>query len=217
MLDSGQSSHPSPAPQGPESMRPLLAVLAGGAGSRLGGDKALAALAGIPLLCHAIAAGRRARLDVLVVAKPRTRLPAPDQLRAPVLRESSEREHPLSGVIAALEHAAPRPVVAIGCDMPLVPPALLAALASRPRPAVVMLRGRPEPLLARHEQAQLPELEAALTAEAPFAATLQALGYEQVEEIELARFGDPRRFCLNVNLPEDLARAERLLMNEQDA
>jgi GTP:adenosylcobinamide-phosphate guanylyltransferase len=32
-----------------------------------------------------------------------------------------------------------------------------------------------------------------------------------VEEAELRRFGDPARLLFNVNTPEDLAEAERLL------
>ena len=49
------------------SDRPLGAILAGGAGSRMGGDKAMAELGGRPLIAHIAAALDAAGCDVVAV------------------------------------------------------------------------------------------------------------------------------------------------------
>ena len=59
--------------------------------------------------------------------------------------------HPLLGIVTALERAG-RPVVAVGCDMPFVPPALLTRRAAGPE-AAVHVAGRLEPFPARYEPA----------------------------------------------------------------
>ena len=53
-------------------------VLAGGAGSRLGGAKATALFAGRPLIEHVVAAARAGGLEPVVVAKARSPLPPLD-------------------------------------------------------------------------------------------------------------------------------------------
>ena len=212
-------------------MDALIAVLAGGRGTRLGGTKATAELAGRPLIEHAMAAaseaaeltsaapsgssfGGDARLvagaiDVLVVAKPDSPLP---ELDVPILREPERPSHPLCGVAAALREADGRAVVVMACDMPFVSPSLLAWLAGVADPLVVPEHGGLlHPLLARYEPALLPRLEAALAAEMPLQHTVASLGPRVIGSDQLARFGDPERLLFNVNTPADLERAERLL------
>jgi molybdopterin-guanine dinucleotide biosynthesis protein A len=189
--------------------RAVGAVLAGGRGSRLGGAKALVELAGHPMIDHPLAAVEAAGLEAVVVSKRSSKLPP---LGVPVLREPDRPRHPLSGIVAALRHVGGRPLVAIGCDMPFVSAALLAWLASAPEPLVVpSLGGEPQPLPARFDDALLPPLEDALASAAPLRRTVESLQPRLVAEDELARFGDPRRLCFNVNTPEDLETAERLL------
>lgn len=193
----------------------IVAVLAGGRGERIGGDKPTRALAGRPLIDYSLAAAREAGLEALVVAKGETQLPS--RLAERVLVEPDEPRHPLCGVIAALEHAAqssPAPgVVLVGCDMPFLTAALLAWLAAALEPAVLLeLEGRPQPLPACCRAEHLPLLREALATEAPLREALQSLAPAIVGERELAYFGDPRRLCFSVNSAEDLATAERLLV-----
>ena len=61
-----------------------VAILAGGRGSRIGGDKALVQLGGRPLISYPLAAAKAAGLDAVVVAKRNTKLPPLD---VPVLLE----------------------------------------------------------------------------------------------------------------------------------
>jgi molybdopterin-guanine dinucleotide biosynthesis protein A len=99
------------------SGRVLGAVLAGGASSRFGSDKALAMVDGRPLLAHACAALARVSDAVVVVGRG----DVPDR-PVPGLG-------PLGGIAGALAHAREQgfgSVLTIGCDMIAVPAALLA-------------------------------------------------------------------------------------------
>lgn len=103
--------------------RVLGAVLAGGASSRFGSDKAAALLDGRMLLDHARAALAGVVAEVVVVGRPGgvADLPRPGL-------------GPLGGIAGALDHAGRQgfaSVLTIGCDMPDVPAALVAALLER--------------------------------------------------------------------------------------
>jgi len=198
-----------PANGGGSSGLPFGAVLAGGRGGRIGGAKALAELAGRPLISHPLAAVEAAGLEPLVVAKPDSELPP---LSCALIEEPALPRHPLCGILAALRHAGQRPLVVIGCDMPFAGEELLAWLGSVPEPlAAPTIRGELQPLLARYDGELLPALEAALERAEPLRRTVGALRPRLISEAELARFGDPRRLCFNVNTPADLERAGQML------
>jgi molybdopterin-guanine dinucleotide biosynthesis protein A len=190
----------------------LGAVLAGGRGSRLGGAKATADLAGRPLISYPLAALEAAGLAAFVVAKPSTDLATALAVgEVEVMREPEEPTHPLVGIVAALRHAG-RPLVVLACDFPFAPPGLLRALADAPEPLVVPAPGGgPQPLMARWTPALLPALEEALVREEPLRRTVMALSPRLLDDTELAHFGDPARGFLNVNKREQLLDAERAL------
>jgi molybdopterin-guanine dinucleotide biosynthesis protein A len=189
----------------PVEERTLGVVLAGGRGSRLGGAKPTAELAGQSLISYPLAALAEAGLEAVVVAKPDTDLPPLD---VDVLTEPAEPVHPMAGIVAALRQTG-RPIVVIGCDFPFVPAALLRALADAPEPLVIPAPGgEPQPLVARWTPALLPALEAALDLEEPLRRTVAALSPRLLDDAELAPFGDPARVFFNVNTPADLRRAE---------
>ena len=75
-------------------------VLAGGAGRRIGGDKATVELEGRPLLLYPLAVLRAVLDDVAVVAKRATILPALDP-DVEIWLEADEPRHPLAGVVRA--------------------------------------------------------------------------------------------------------------------
>jgi molybdenum cofactor guanylyltransferase len=185
------------------------AVLAGGLSTRMGEPKALVELAGRPLVSRIVATVGSAGLEPVVVAKPDSPLP---KLDCRVLTEPSEPRHPLTGLVAALQASAGRGVVAIGGDMPLVPARLLTWLAQlEEEVAVCEVGGRLEPLLGSYSPLASDALADARDAGAPVREAVAALDPFVVGEDRIARFGDPRRIVFNVNSPEDLAEAERLL------
>jgi molybdopterin-guanine dinucleotide biosynthesis protein A len=197
----------------------LGAVLAGGRGSRVGGNKASVELAGRPLIDYPLAAIAAAGREAVVVTKPgegptpsrgsfvlnrRTKEPRDE---VAVLEEPLEPRHPLCGIVAALRLG--RPVVAVACDLPFVASGLIELLAEAREPLIVpTLDGRPQPLLARYEPSLRPRLEEALAREEPLARTVEALRPRWLTENDLARFGDPRRLLFNVNDRDDLREAE---------
>ena len=187
----------------------LGAILAGGRGTRLECPKATASLAGRPLLEWPLQALEAAGIETVVVAKPDTALP-PNA--APVWEEPAEPAHPLVGIVTALEQADGRAVLVCACDMPFVTPALAAYVVAFDAPLVIPRAGeRLHPLFARYTPGLLPSLREALEHEAPLHETLTALDPVILEEPDLRRLGDPARLLFNVNTPDDLARAEKML------
>jgi molybdopterin-guanine dinucleotide biosynthesis protein A len=191
---------------------PVGAILAGGRGRRIGGDKALIELGGRPLVQWPLRAMQQAVGDVIVVAKPDTTLPA---LAGVIMwREPAEPQHPLVGIVAALRAARGRSVLVCAADIPFVSVASLRGLAgadAQRAAAVVAVKrggeGALQPLLARYEPGALALLEAAVGEDAPLRATVEALG--------VVRFEVPAIDLFNVNTPEDLARAEVTVIEQR--
>lgn len=190
-------------------MEPLVAILAGGRATRMGGDKAGAELGGRPLISYPLEAAHAAAAEIVVVAKPDTPLPALD---VRVLREPAEPVHPLCGIVAALQYADGRAVVVAAADMPFLTGELLAWMEALDAPlAVPSLGGRLHPLLGRYGPELLEQLKSALKAERALQEAVSEMAPRLIEAGELERFGDPERLLFNVNAPEDLEEAEARL------
>jgi molybdopterin-guanine dinucleotide biosynthesis protein A len=180
-------------------------VLAGGAGSRLGGAKAMALLDGRPLIDHVVSAALAGGLDPVVIAKASTALPPLD---CPTLIEPDEPRHPLLGIVTALRELQEPAVVVCACDMPFVTGPLLAWLAALDEPLVVTAAGgEVQPLLGRYAVSLLVRLEAALAEGLSMRALSDQLGARVVGAAELERFGDPLKLCSSINTPAELAAA----------
>jgi molybdopterin-guanine dinucleotide biosynthesis protein A len=208
-----QSSGPASA-----APRALVAVLAGGSGTRLGGAKAQVRLAGRPLISYPLLAARDAGLEAVVVAKRGTSLPPIDEQ---VVIEADTPTHPLCGVLAALAFARSRSgedaddslaaVLTVGCDMPFLTSPLLAWLAGLDGPLVVESAGRLQPVLARYTAASTAALDDALRERRSLAEASLLAGCRVVAEEELRPYGDPQRLCFNVNDQAHVALAEAWL------
>jgi molybdopterin-guanine dinucleotide biosynthesis protein A len=179
------------------------AVLAGGAGSRLGGDKHLRNLAGRPLGGYPLAAAAAAGLQPAVVAKPATDLEPllAEHPGSQVIREPEEPRHPLLGVLAALE-AVEAPVVICPCDTPHITPELLITLARSPATVAEGDRG-PEPIIGRWEPDAVEPLRAAIGAGTSARALVGGIGMATLDV-------DPALIA-NVNTEADLERSAGLL------
>src|SRR3954467_2154111 len=115
------AASPTPEP-------PVGAVLAGGLGRRLGGDKAIVELEGRALVLYPLEALHEVCDDVAVVAKRDTLLP-PLAGGADLWIEPDLPRHPLAGVAHALHLAAGRPVLAVAVDLPCIDAATLRMIA----------------------------------------------------------------------------------------
>ncbi|CAN5555837.1 molybdenum cofactor guanylyltransferase MobA [soil metagenome] len=188
--------------------RPIVAVLAGGAGSRIGGAKPAVELAGRPLIAYPLAAAKGAGLEAIVVAKLGTPLP---DLTVAVVEESDPLVHPLAGVLAALEANPRRAVIALACDLPFVPAALLSELGRVEGNSAVEAAGRLQPLIARYEPATASAIRTALCRGEGATPLLERLEPRVIRGAELESFGEPEWIAFNVNTPEQLAEAESRL------
>jgi molybdopterin-guanine dinucleotide biosynthesis protein A len=180
-------------------MTVTAAVLAGGLGTRIGGDKALVELAGRPLITYPLVAAREAGLDAVVVAKRGTSLPPLD---VPILLEPDAPVHPLLGVITALEQLPA--VVALPCDMPFLQPADLRALAALPGDLATLWPEQPFPSLYR--RAALPQLREAMAANRSMRST-----HAHSWPVHRQASSTDSAAQLSINTRNDLKQAEALL------
>lgn len=186
---------------------PIGVVLAGGAGRRIGGSKAVVELNHRPLISYPLEAVWRALGDVTIVAKQDTELPSVPG--ATVWIEPSEPRHPLTGILYALSLANGSPVMICAGDMPLVSAELIERIARADpgeAPAVVAgVQAAMHPLLACYQPSALQPLSVA--AGDPHVRLREAVAALNpiVYEVE-----DPD--CLfNVNSPDELLQAAGML------
>lgn len=170
------------------------AILAGGLGRRMGGDKAMRELDGRPLVAHVADALGGVCDRVVVVAKRETVLP--DGLERWDEPDGLPR-HPLSGIVHALTAAGEEEVLVCAADMPFVVRGALRELVAEARPpATVVWAERMQPLLGVYYPEALPALRAA-PPDAPLTATVESLGPWLVEL--------PAEVVRSIDTPDDLA------------
>lgn len=187
-----------------------VAILAGGEGRRIGGGKPLRLLGGQTLLGRSIAQARQWSDCIAVVVR------SPEQAGEADVALIADRpgiDGPLAGVAAALEwaraaHSAA--VLTIPADMPFLPADLCSRLERR-RPdgqvALASSDGRTHPVCALWPVGALAELQSFLRLGR---ASLQ--GFAQAVGCATAEWPcEPFDPFFNVNRPEDLEQAERIL------
>jgi molybdopterin-guanine dinucleotide biosynthesis protein A len=180
------------------------AVLAGGAGRRLGPrSKSAAPIAGRPLVSYPVSALAAVCERVAVVCKPDTELPELDE-GIERWDEAEEGQHPRTGIVHALERAR-GPVLVCAADMPFVTAdafrTLLAAAGSSSA-VVAVSEGILQPVLGLYAPAALEALRGA-PADDPLT--------ETVESLDPLRVPLPPAVVRGVNTPEDRVQAEKLI------
>jgi molybdenum cofactor guanylyltransferase len=187
--------------------RPVGAILAGGAGLRIGGQKPTVELDGRPLIAYPLEAVSQVLNKVAILAKAGTSLPSLS--RVAVWIEPESPRHPLVGITQALALAGGRPVLVCPADMPFVTPELVRRLVKADpgrAPAVVACaQGRMQPLLGCYQPRALD-----LLAGPARAATGRVM--EIVAAIEPVRLevDDPDEL-FDVDTPDDLLQAAAML------
>lgn len=190
---------------------PLILIAAGGAGSRLGGNKPLARLGGRRLIDHALAYAC-GQGDMVMLSAPA----AIAGVMVPHLPDSVPGLGPIGALLAGMQAAAAlgrERLLLIGCDMPFLPGDLLARLAAAlPEPGAVpgaalpISRGHVQPLagLWRVEVAALGRFVA--SGGRSVRAFAEARGLATV-----AWPADGPDPFASINTPADLAEAEHRL------
>lgn len=189
-------------------------ILAGGRGRRMGGrDKGLLPLAGQPLVAHTVAAVRPQVDRVLVNAN--RELEGYRALGLPVVPDTlPDQPGPLAGVLTALEQAEEGLVLTVPCDVPRLPPDLVARMRAA-------LDEAGTDLCTVHDGTRLHQVILLLRPAA--AAGLRAFLAEGGQRVESwlrgrpfaeADFSDCPEAFANVNTPEDLERMEAALAHQ---
>jgi molybdenum cofactor guanylyltransferase len=179
------------------------ALLAGGAGSRLGGrSKAAALVAGRPLASYPALALGAVCERVAVVCKRDTELPELPGVER--WDEPDSPRHPLTGIVHALETAG-GPVLVCAADMPFVTVDACRTLLHAAGASVAVVAtadGVLQPTFGLYAPAALDVFRGA-PPDAPLTRTVEAL--------DPARVALPAALVRSVNTPEDLAEAEAQL------
>ena len=205
---------------GPPDRGITVVVLAGGAASRLGRDKALEPVGGRPMLVRVVEALYEIATDVVVVGdrSGREDLQLPGDVRWTIDRYP-DRRGPLAGLHAGAAEAKHEVLLAVGCDMPFINPIVFAvlvhALESGPQEAVVpRIEGRPQPLHAVYQRGPVIECAARLLDDPDGRPGVQdlirLLRVRYLGEDELTPFDPDFRSFESVDTQDDLDRIRAL-------
>lgn len=190
---------------------PAGAVLAGGRGLRMGRDKATLDLLGRPLVSWVVSAVRQACREVYLVGGDPALAAAHAVAYAPDLLPGAG---PLGGLYSAL-CAAGGDVLLVGCDMPLLQPALLRGLISLAGEADIVVpvkAGEYEPLTAVYRASCRPAVEAALAAgKRRVVSAFEGVSVRTVAEDEWSAWDAEGLSFINLNTPEDYRRVVELM------
>lgn len=185
-------------------------ILAGGQGTRIGGDKGLQSLQGRALISWVADAVKRDSGEILISAN------APQEAYTifgyrVIADQMPDWPGPLAGLEAALSIAQTQYVLSVPCDTPFLPddviPRLLGSLlANAAEASVAVVAGRRQPAIALYNKSVLPRLRVYLgSGRCKVNDWLDSL---QLSEVE---FDNEREFD-NINTQEDLARANQMPM-----
>ncbi|HET7456612.1 MAG TPA: molybdenum cofactor guanylyltransferase [Gemmatimonadaceae bacterium] len=205
----------SPSAAARAASRVTGVILAGGLASRYGGTpKGLERVAGVRILDRVASALAATTDSLLLVAND----PAADAWLPGVRRVADVLPGlgTLGGIHAALAHA-PGAILVVAWDMPFVPSSLLAELRSLGEtegadaavPESDSKRGL-EPTCAYYTEGCRAPIESRLAAgDRRVVAFYDDVRIARLPAERVRRHGDPAHIFLNVNTPDDLARAER--------
>jgi molybdopterin-guanine dinucleotide biosynthesis protein A len=198
-------------------------VMAGGASSRFGSDKACAVLNGQAMRTRISALLKDVTGDVTVVA-PDGRY---DSLGLRILSEPWPGQGPLGGIVAALSDARAKHqkdawCLIVGCDMPFLSREWLAHLCETAThsPADVIVPQSPnglEPLCACWNTRGMTALQAAFESGVRrVTEAMMRLRVEVLDEKDWKRFDSAGRLFWNMNTPADYEEAKRVLEAERE-
>lgn len=193
-------------------------ILAGGQSRRLGGSpKALIPFGDRPLIEQIVERVTAVLPDCLVVTN------SPELyafLGRPMVGDLFPGGGSLGGIYSGLAAAPGEAALCIACDMPFLSPGLLAHLAERAGEAEVVIpdaAGELQTLHAVYAKACLPAMERRLRAgQLKITGFFDEVRVLRIPEETVARFAPPDLAFMNLNTPDDLARA-RALWDERAA
>jgi molybdopterin-guanine dinucleotide biosynthesis protein A len=189
------------------------AILIGGRSTRMGTDKAMVEVAGMPMVQWVAASLKQAGLAVVTVGGPH-RVPGYENVA-----DRSGMDGPLAGLAGALEHAGGSAVLLVAVDQPLLRPATLERLLSvTTHDAVVpMAAGHAQVTCALYRASCLPELQrvADTVAKVSIRDLLACVDVRYIESAEWTAWGEDGRSWRSVDTPADLVAIEADLIADK--
>ena len=183
-------------------------ILAGGQSTRFGRDKAMAMLAGRPLIKHVAATMVSIFASCLLVTNNPENYSFLDLPTTPDLYPGFG---PLAGIHAALKRINVSRAFVVGCDMPMIDPVLIrfiCGLGKEDEWDVVLpwLERGPEPLFGLYRKTALPLIEKNLKGKIrKIEDALSRLKVRRVSQAEILAVVPDLSSLHNVNWPTDLA------------
>ncbi|MGH7277685.1 MAG: molybdenum cofactor guanylyltransferase [Candidatus Rokuibacteriota bacterium] len=187
-------------------------IQAGGKSTRMGGEpKALLALGGRRIIERVVEAVAPAVDDLLLVTN------SPDLyafLRLPMVPDVYPDRGSLGGIYSGLEAASGAAAFTVACDMPFLHPDVVRLVVGRAGEGDVVIPrvgDQLETLHAAYAKSCLPHIGEQLRA-----GRLKIVGFfrnvrvVEIETSEVARYRDPAIAFMNVNTPDELARAREI-------
>ncbi len=194
-------------------------IQAGGKSTRMGGQpKALMELGGERIIDRVVRVLREVTDDLLIV----TNTPEPyASLGLPMVADVFPDHGSLGGIYTGLQAAVGDAVFTVACDMPFLSAAVARLVTARAGTADVVapvVGGQWETLHACYAKTCLAPMERRLRA-----GQLKIIGFFPevrilaIPEDAVARVGKPELVFMNVNTPEELAHARKLLSSGEAA
>jgi molybdopterin-guanine dinucleotide biosynthesis protein A len=197
-------------------MRVTGVVQAGGKSTRMGGaPKALVELGGRRLIERVVEVVRDVVDDLMLVTN------TPDLYRflgVPMVPDLFADHGSLGGLYSGLAAVPGDAAFTVACDMPFLHPAVARLVVERAGEADVVVPRAGDQLQTLHAlygKACLPAMQARLRAgRLKITGFFDGVRVLEVPEAEVARLADPARVFMNLNTPEELARARAMLTDE---
>ena len=187
-------------------------VLAGGRSRRLGRNKALELVGGVPLIARVTSALQSISSEtVIVVAEERQAevLPLPSDAR--VVRDLYPNSGSLGGILTGLISATGVWALVVACDMPFLNKALLSEMASERDDCdavVPVLDGRPEPTHALYSKVCMEPIRKKIEAgDLKISAFFESVRVKYLPQRTIEMIDPGLWSFFNVNTPKDLETA----------
>lgn len=195
----------------PTQLAITTVILAGGLGTRIGGDKGLQPLQGRALIDWVLDAVSRQSAEVLLNVNGEQNAYARFGCRI-ISDETPDWPGPLAGLQSALRYARHDWVACVPCDTPFLPDDLiarlyLAASADAAEAAVAVVEGKRQPAIALYHKSILPTLDGYLSA-----GGRKVKDWQDTLRLSEVEFDNAIAFT-NINSLDDLTQVNQITAN----
>ncbi len=188
-------------------------IQAGGRSTRMGGrPKALLELGGRRIIERVVDAVAPSVSDLIIVTNtPELYAFLGLSMVADVYPDGGS----LGGIYSGLKAAAGEAAFTVACDMPFLHPEVVRLVVERAESGDVVIPrvgGQLETLHAAYAKSCLPHIEERLVAgRLKIVEFFERVRVVEIPEAEIARFRDPAIVFMNVNTPDELAKAREIV------